>query len=47
MFCEDYMLTVDQMSRVELYHLPHINNIFTVLSRILYFSKLDLSKAYL
>ena len=45
--CGDYKLTLNPVSIIDSYPLPRIDEIFTALSGGKYFSKLDLSHAYL
>ena len=45
--CGDFKVTINQASQVDTYPLPKIEDLFTKLSGGKYFSKLDLSQAYL
>jgi len=45
--CDDYKLTVNTVAKLDMYPLPHIDDLFTSLSGSKYFSKLDLAQAYL
>ena len=45
--CGDYKLTANKVSKIEMYPLPHIDDLFAALSGGQVFSKLDFSHAYL
>ena len=45
--CGDFKLTVYQVSHLESYHLPHVEDLFVALFEGTVFNKLDLSQAYL
>ena len=45
--CGDYNLTVNQVSHLENYSLPRIKDLFTTLDSGTFFTKLDMSQAYL
>ena len=45
--CGDYKLTVTAVTKLDIYPLPRIEDLFTSLSGGKYFSKLDLAQAYL
>ena len=45
--CGDYKITINQASKVESYPLPRVDELFSALSGGKYFTKLDMSQAYL
>ena len=45
--CSDYKLTTNRVSKIDMYPLPEIEELFASLSGCQTFSKLDLSHAYL
>ena len=45
--CGDYKITINQASQVQTYPLPRVEELFSDLSGGKYFSKLDMSNAYL
>ena len=45
--CSDFKVTINQVSRLDSYPLARIEELFAKLSGGKYFSKLDLSQAYL
>ena len=45
--CGDFKLTVNQVSHLESYPLPHVEDLFAALSGSTVLIKLDLSQAYL
>ena len=44
--CSDYKMTINKASKVDLYPLPRVDDLFIVMSGGVSFSKLDLSHAY-
>ena len=44
--CEDYKLTVNEVSKLEQYPLPKVEDFFSTLVRGITFTKLDMNKAY-
>ena len=45
--CGDFKVTINQVSQIDSYTLPRVEKLFSKLSGGNYFSKLDLSQAYL
>ena len=45
--CGDFKVTINQVSQIDSYPLPRVEEFFSRLSGGKYFSKLDLSQAYL
>ena len=45
--CGDFKVTINSVSQVDTYPLPRVEELFSALSGGKYFSKLDMSQAYL